>query len=155
MYALHALRTVKWSVGPEKRLPRPSRLKLPWRKRLRSLAPETFRAEHSMRKSLKRSTLINAIGISFGLLITLFAILLLYKMRKLKPQVAGFGSQRMCPSCGLIISLEGRLLGVWQVSYSGERNPNSREIERRLSPQPARFWSSEIRSMNNKGDVRC
>jgi len=47
---------------------------------------------------------MNAISISFGLLITLFAILLLYKMRKLKPQVAGFGSQRMCPSCGLITS---------------------------------------------------
>jgi hypothetical protein len=47
---------------------------------------------------------MNAISISFGLLITLFAILLLYKMRKLKPQVAGFGPQRMCPSCGLITS---------------------------------------------------
>ena len=42
--------------------------------------------------------------ISFGLLVVLFAILLLYKLRKLKPQVAGYGSQRMCPSCGLITS---------------------------------------------------
>jgi hypothetical protein len=47
---------------------------------------------------------MSVISISFGLLIALFAILLLYKMRKLKPQVAGYGSQRMCPSCGLITS---------------------------------------------------
>ena len=42
--------------------------------------------------------------ISFGLLVVLFAILLLYKLRKLNPKVAGYGSQRMCPSCGLITS---------------------------------------------------
>jgi hypothetical protein len=47
---------------------------------------------------------MSAISISFGLLIALFAILLLYRMRKLKPQIAGLGSQRMCPSCGLITS---------------------------------------------------
>ena len=44
---------------------------------------------------------MSTISISFS---ALFQILLLYKMRKLKPQVAGFGSQRMCPSCGLITS---------------------------------------------------
>jgi hypothetical protein len=43
-------------------------------------------------------------SISFAVLIVLFAILLLYTMRKLKPQIAGFGSQRMCSSCGLITS---------------------------------------------------
>jgi hypothetical protein len=43
-------------------------------------------------------------SISFGLLIALFAIRLLYRMRRLKPQIAGYGSQRMCPSCGLITS---------------------------------------------------
>jgi predicted amidophosphoribosyltransferase len=43
-------------------------------------------------------------SISFGLLIVLFTMLLLYGMRKLRPQIAGFGSQRMCPSCGLITS---------------------------------------------------
>ena len=53
---------------------------------------------------LKRSTLMNATSISFGLLVALFAILLLYKIRKPRPQVAGYGSQRMCPSCGLITS---------------------------------------------------
>ena len=62
---------------------------------------------------------MSAISISFGLPIALFAILLLYRMRKLKPQIAGFGSQRMCPSCGLITSrLKARCLecGVASVS---------------------------------------
>ena len=47
---------------------------------------------------------MNAINISFGLLVVLFAILLLYKVHKLKPPIAGYGSQRMCPSCGLMTS---------------------------------------------------
>jgi hypothetical protein len=47
---------------------------------------------------------MNATSISFGLLVVLFAILLLNKIRKLRPQTAGYGSQRMCPSCGLITS---------------------------------------------------
>jgi hypothetical protein len=47
---------------------------------------------------------MSATSISFGLLVVLFTILQLYRMRKLKPQIAGFGSQRMCPSCGLITS---------------------------------------------------
>jgi len=47
---------------------------------------------------------MSAISISFGLLIALFAFLLLYRMRKLKPQTAEVGLQRMCPSCGLITS---------------------------------------------------
>ena len=47
---------------------------------------------------------MNAISISLGLLIAVFAILLLYKIREPKPQVAGFGSQRMCPFCGLVTS---------------------------------------------------
>ena len=68
------------------------------------MEPETLRAEHSMPESQKRSTLMNTINISFGLLLALFAILLFYKMRKLKPQIAGYGSQRMCSSCGLITS---------------------------------------------------
>jgi hypothetical protein len=38
------------------------------------------------------------------LLIVLFTILLLHRIRKMKTQVAGSGSQRMCPSCGLITS---------------------------------------------------
>jgi len=47
---------------------------------------------------------MSATSISFVLLIALFTILLLYRMRRLKPQSAGFRSQRMCPSCGLITS---------------------------------------------------
>ena len=47
---------------------------------------------------------MNATSVSFGLLIVLFTILLLHGMRKLKPGIAGYGSQRMCPSCGLITS---------------------------------------------------
>jgi hypothetical protein len=47
---------------------------------------------------------MNAISILFGLLITLFAVLMLYGMRKMKPKIAGYGTQRMCPSCGLITS---------------------------------------------------
>ena len=47
---------------------------------------------------------MSATSVFFGLVIALFAILLVYKARRLKPQIAGFGSQRMCPSCGLITS---------------------------------------------------
>jgi len=55
-----------------------------------------FRAE--------KEHLMNAISIFFSVLIVLFTILSLYRIRKLKPQFAGFGSQTMCPSCGLITS---------------------------------------------------
>jgi hypothetical protein len=47
---------------------------------------------------------MSAIIISYGLLIVLFAILLRYRMYRLKPQIVRYGSQRMCPSCGLITS---------------------------------------------------
>ena len=47
---------------------------------------------------------MSAISISMGLLIALVGVLVFDRMRKLKPQIAGFGSQRMCPSCGLITS---------------------------------------------------
>jgi hypothetical protein len=47
---------------------------------------------------------MTAISISSGLLIALFAILMLYRMCKRRPQVAAYGSQRMCPYCGLITS---------------------------------------------------
>jgi len=41
----------------------------------------------------------------FGLFIVVLTILLLLrKMRQTKPEIAGYGSQRMCPSCGLITS---------------------------------------------------
>jgi hypothetical protein len=47
---------------------------------------------------------MNATSFSFGLLIVLFTILLIHSMHKLKPHIPGYGSQRMCPSCGLITS---------------------------------------------------
>jgi hypothetical protein len=47
---------------------------------------------------------MNATSISLGLLVALLAILLLYNIRKLRPRVTGYGSQRMCPYCGLITS---------------------------------------------------
>jgi hypothetical protein len=47
---------------------------------------------------------MSATSILVGLLLVLFTILLFYRMRSLRPQIAGFGSQRMCPSCGLITS---------------------------------------------------
>jgi hypothetical protein len=54
---------------------------------------------------------MSATIISYGLLIVLFTILLLYRMRRLKPQIVRYGSQRMCPSCGLITSrLKARCL---------------------------------------------
>jgi len=47
---------------------------------------------------------MNAISISLGLLIVLLTILLLHWIRRVKPQLVGFQSQRMCASCGLITS---------------------------------------------------
>jgi len=47
---------------------------------------------------------VNITSISFALLIGLVTILLLHWIRKLKPEVVGFRSQRMCPFCGLITS---------------------------------------------------
>ena len=47
---------------------------------------------------------MNATSFSIGLLIVLLVIMLFHWMRKVKPQVAVCGSERMCPSCGLITS---------------------------------------------------
>jgi len=47
---------------------------------------------------------MNATSFAFGLFIVLFAILVLRRTHKLKPQIAGYGSQTMCRSCGLITS---------------------------------------------------
>ena len=58
---------------------------------------------------------MNALSVSFGLLVALFVILLLYKTLKPKPQATLYGSQRMCPSCGLITSrLKARCLECGQ-----------------------------------------
>jgi predicted amidophosphoribosyltransferase len=47
---------------------------------------------------------MNATAMFVGLLIALFAVLLLRRSRDLKPRIARYGTQRMCPSCGLITS---------------------------------------------------
>jgi len=45
---------------------------------------------------------MSANGVFAGLLIGLFTLLVLYWTRRLRPQIAAAGSQRMCPACGLI-----------------------------------------------------
>jgi hypothetical protein len=45
---------------------------------------------------------MNAIGISAGVLALVFAVVIAYRTRPMKPQMAGYASQRMCPACGLI-----------------------------------------------------
>ena len=67
----------------------------------KSNVPSPLEGKHPMWKLLRRSASMNAISISVGLLIALVGVLLFYMMRKV-PQIAGYGSQRMCPSCGLI-----------------------------------------------------
>jgi predicted amidophosphoribosyltransferase len=47
---------------------------------------------------------MNAINAFLGLFIALSTIVLFYRLHKLKPQIAGYGNQRICPSCGLITS---------------------------------------------------
>jgi hypothetical protein len=63
---------------------------------------------------------MNATSFALGLLIVLFTMLLLHRMRKLKPQIAAYGSQRMCPSLRTDhISIKGTLLGWWQACDGG------------------------------------
>lgn len=62
---------------------------------------------------------MNATSICVGLFIVMFTIFLIRWMGKPKPEGARYGSQRMCPSCGLITSrLKARCLecGVASVS---------------------------------------
>ena len=47
---------------------------------------------------------MSATSVFIGVLIVLSTSLLLYTTRKLRPKIAGYGTQRMCPSCGLITS---------------------------------------------------
>jgi hypothetical protein len=69
----------------------------------------------SMRNSPRRVAFVNATSIFFGLLIVLSTILLLYWMRKLKPQIAGFRSQKDVPFLRIDhISTKSSLLRVWR-----------------------------------------
>jgi len=45
---------------------------------------------------------MSSIGICASLVVVVFALLLVYRMRRLRPQMAGYAAQRMCPACGLI-----------------------------------------------------
>ena len=45
---------------------------------------------------------MHGIAIGAGLLVVVFALMLAYRVRRMKPQMAGYASQRMCPACGLI-----------------------------------------------------
>jgi predicted amidophosphoribosyltransferase len=46
---------------------------------------------------------MNAIAVGGGLAIGIvIALFIFYRMRWLRPQMAGYAAQRMCPSCGLI-----------------------------------------------------
>jgi hypothetical protein len=45
---------------------------------------------------------MGAIGIFIGLLAVVFAAAMVYKLRRIRPGMEGFASQRMCPACGLI-----------------------------------------------------
>jgi hypothetical protein len=45
---------------------------------------------------------MNVIAIGASLLAIVFAAVFVYRMWWLKPEIAGYASQRMCPACGLI-----------------------------------------------------
>jgi hypothetical protein len=45
---------------------------------------------------------MNGVTISVAVLVVVCALALVYRMRRLKPQMAGYAAQRMCPACGLI-----------------------------------------------------
>jgi hypothetical protein len=45
---------------------------------------------------------MHGLAIGAGLLVVVFALVLAYGVRRMKPQIPGYASQRMCPSCGLI-----------------------------------------------------
>jgi hypothetical protein len=45
---------------------------------------------------------MNTIGIGVSVVAVVAAGLVFYRMRRLRPQMAGYAAQRMCPACGLI-----------------------------------------------------
>jgi hypothetical protein len=62
-------------------------------------------AGHLTRATPRKVAFVNVINICFGLffvLISVVALLRLYKLHVAEPRVAGYGSQTMCPSCGSI-----------------------------------------------------
>ena len=82
---------------------------------------------------------MNAISVSFGLLVALFVILLLYN-----PEAETTGHPvRITENVPVLwvdhISIEGTLPGVRSVSCSRERDSDYREIERRSSSHAGGF----------------
>jgi hypothetical protein len=73
-----------------------------------------------MQNSQRKVTFMNPTSISFGLFIVLVATLLIHWMRKSKPQIAGYGTQMMCPSCGLITSRLKACCVACGKSFTGE-----------------------------------
>ena len=45
---------------------------------------------------------MHVIGIGAVVLAVVFAVVMTFRTRRMKPQMAGYASQRMCPACGLI-----------------------------------------------------
>jgi hypothetical protein len=45
---------------------------------------------------------MGTIWICVGVVAVVLALLAAYRLRRMKPQMAGYASQRMCPACGLI-----------------------------------------------------
>jgi ribosomal protein S27E len=45
---------------------------------------------------------MGAIWIYVGVVAVVFAVVAVYRMRRMKPQMKGYALQRMCPACGLI-----------------------------------------------------
>jgi hypothetical protein len=76
---------------------------------------------------------MSAISNHVGLLIALLTILLL-RPRRVKPETAAYGSQRMCVP-GLRVDyvlVGGMLLGVWRISGRGQCDLDRREMSRWL-----------------------
>jgi len=55
-------------------------------------------------KTRERFVPMHASSFFIGFIVVLLAILWLRARRTQEPRIAGYGTQRMCPSCGLITS---------------------------------------------------
>jgi hypothetical protein len=51
---------------------------------------------------LDARVVMNLVAMGAGLLALVVVVVMAWRMRRLRPEVAGYASQRMCPACGLI-----------------------------------------------------
>ena len=58
----------------------------------------------SCAETAEKGGVMSPIAICIGFLIALFTMLLFHAMGTPRPQITEAGTQRMCPSCGLITS---------------------------------------------------